>query len=589
MVKYVGSSSEEFDRYLLIVNKDDSASYRDGGWILSEDSVCKIKEGFNTDSFNISSISSAESEDDIGKELKLSPFPYQRDIIKYCLEKQKAIIVAPCGAGKTIVGIDVFVDAKKRGLISSKAKGIIVVKSSLKVQWIKEVEKFSYLKANIIESFKNSTSGLQTKLKKLEKKLKPLLIDTIGNINEINDLSDKISEIKEQIREQFESMFINDSDLYVINFETLRDKDVRKMLHSMKDIEYIYVDEIQYIKTDTSKRTKALWEFSDIKMRFGATATPIQKNPIDAYSIAKFISPDTWKTKSSFTTRYVTYSGFGRVSGSKNEKELNQKLSQFMIVKTKEEVSKQLPSLIPITRYCSLAPAQEEMTEKLMEEIAYYKEQEKQLLQKVGAASQSEDLLKIQANIMARQTFASELAVSEELLELSDSSMAKSYITNSKSQKIELLLELLDEIIESGEKVAIFSKYQKLQSVLKREIGKRFPDIKIASAHGALNSEQRYEECYTKFQDTDEYKVLLLTDAFCEGVNLRKAKYLIEMEPADSYLVQTQRRGRIERADSVHDTVFVYQLVAENSYDEIGLKIVEKKERYDSQIIKGNL
>lgn len=589
MVKYVGSSSEEFDRYLLIVNKDDSASYRNGGWILSGDSICKIKEDFNTDSFNISSISSAEPEDDIGKELKLSPFPYQRDIIKYCLEKQKAIIVAPCGAGKTIVGIDVFVDAKKRGIISSKAKGIIVVKSSLKVQWIKEVEKFSYLKANIIESFKNSTSGLQTKLKKLEKKLKPLLIDTIGNINEINDLSDKISEIKEQIQEQFESMFINDSDLYVINFETLRDKDVRKMLHSMKDIEYIYVDEIQYIKTDTSKRTKALWEFSDIKMRFGATATPIQKNPIDAYSIAKFISPDTWKTKSSFTTRYVTYSGFGRVSGSKNEKELNQKLSQFMIVKTKEEVSKQLPSLIPITRYCSLAPAQEEMTEKLMEEIAYYKEQEKQLLQKVGAASQSEDLLKIQANIMARQTFASELAVSEELLELSDSSMAKSYITNSKSQKIELLLELLDEIIESGEKVAIFSKYQKLQSVLKREIGKRFPDIKIASAHGALNSEQRYEECYTKFQDTDEYKVLLLTDAFCEGVNLRKAKYLIEMEPADSYLVQTQRRGRIERADSVHDTVFVYQLVAENSYDEIGLKIVEKKERYDSQIIKGNL
>ena len=61
------------------------------------------------------------------------------------------------------------------------------------------------------------------------------------------------------------------------------------------------------------------------------------------------------------------------------------------------------------------------------------------------------------------------------------------------------------------------------------------------------------------------------------------------MEPADSYLVQTQRRGRIERADSIHDTVFVYQLVAEKSYDEIGVKIVEKKERYDSQIIKGNL
>lgn len=61
------------------------------------------------------------------------------------------------------------------------------------------------------------------------------------------------------------------------------------------------------------------------------------------------------------------------------------------------------------------------------------------------------------------------------------------------------------------------------------------------------------------------------------------------MEPADSYLIQTQRRGRVERADSIHDTVFAYQLIAEESYDEIGLKIIEKKERYDAQIIKGNL
>lgn len=71
-------------------------------------------------------------------------------------------------------------------------------------------------------------------------------------------------------------------------------------------------------------------------------------------------------------------------------------------------------------------------------------------------------------------------------------------------------------------------------------------------------------------------------------LNLSNCKYLIEMEPADSYLIQTQRRGRVERADSVHDNVFVYQLIAQDSYDEIALKVVDKKERYDSQIIQGN-
>lgn len=69
-------------------------------------------------------------------------------------------------------------------------------------------------------------------------------------------------------------------------------------------------------------------------------------------------------------------------------------------------------------------------------------------------------------------------------------------------------------------------------------------------------------------------------------MNCQSAKYLIELEPADSYLIQTQRHGRIERASSNHDTVFVYQLIATDSYDEIALKIVNKKEGYHSRIIR---
>ena len=181
------------------------------------------------------------------------------------------------------------------------------------------------------------------------------------------------------------------------------------------------------------------------------------------------------------------------------------------------------------------------------------------------------------------------MADTEELLLESDSNLAKAYVTNSKSDKIETLLDLLDEIIESGEKAAIFSRYRRIQPILRREILKRIPDIKIAAINGETSSEDRYTEAYTKFRDTPEYKVLLLSDAAAEGINLSKCKYLIELEPADSYLIQTQRRGRLERADSIHDSVFVYQLIAENSYDEIGLKIVSKKEKYDTQIIKGEV
>jgi SNF2 family DNA or RNA helicase len=459
------------------------------------------------------------------------------------------------------------------------------------MQWLKEVEKFSDLKANVVDTYKSVKPSIQSKIRKLEKSLDLLMENTSQNKLKIDEIKEEISSLKEEVDKEFENMFSDTYDLYIANYETLRDSEVKRILHSKK-LDFIFADEVHYIKNDTSTRAKALCEFADVKMKIGATATPIQKNPLDAYSISKFISPTTFKSKSAFSARYLRYSGWGRISGSQNEKELNKKLSDFMIVKEKEEVSSQLPSLVPIIRYCKLESKQESMTERLLEEINDLKEQEKSIMTKFkgNVPSDNEDLIKIQAGIMARQTFASEMATSEELLLDSDSDMAKEYLTGCKSNKIELLLDLLEEIIESGEKAAIFSKYKRLQSILSREITARFPNTKIAYVNGSLSSQQRYEEVYEKFQGKDtSYNVLLLSDAGAEGINLSATKYLIEMEPADSYLIQTQRRGRIERADSIHDTVFVYQLISEKSYDEIGLKIIEKKEKYDAQIIKGNV
>jgi ERCC4-related helicase len=77
-----------------------------------------------------------------------------------------------------------------------------------------------------------------------------------------------------------------------------------------------------------------------------------------------------------------------------------------------------------------------------------------------------------------------------------------------------------------------------------------------------------------------------MSDAGAEGLNLSLCKYIIEFDLAESYAIQTQRHGRIERSDSVHDTDFVYQLIANDSWDQIQQKIVEKKEGYDTELIK---
>lgn len=527
-----------------------------------------------------------------GSSLKLPLFPYQEDIVSFCLNKGRALIAAVCGLGKTPCLIAIYADAIKQKKITGP--GLIVVKASLKVQWKKEVEKFTDLRAVILDTEKAKTSSISAKIRRTQKKVDSLLKEKSHEADvKIAELTAQIETLQKQATTLFRSQFEN-ADLYIANYETLNDTAVRKELHRRK-IQYMACDEIQYIKNDRAARSKSVCEFSDVKMRFGASATPIQKNPLDAYSIMKFLEPTLFPKKGQFEQRYIRYSGYGIIAGSKNEEELNNKLSNFMIVKTHEDADSCLPSVVPITRYCEMDPKQVRMTEQLLEEIKALKEEEQEILKKYTnpeQGKQNERVKIIDANIVARQAFAQELADSEMLLESSDSEMAHNYITGSKSAKLEMLIDLLEEILATGEKVCIFSKYKRMQDILTariREEANHNPDFNtgIAYINGSLSAEQRYTESHTKFQDSNDYQILIMSDAGAEGISLGKAKYLIEYEPAESYSIQTQRRGRIERADSVHDTVFVYQLIAEKSYDEIALKVIAKKEKYDAAIIKG--
>lgn len=585
-INYIGKDKDKLLSMLQIIGRDNRSRFHNGRWSVASGALSSIVEAVGKTFLDI------QEEKELGAELQsgYKLYPFQKDIVEFCISRNGSLIAASCGAGKTIIMIDSFLELKRQGKISPEGKCLVVVKSTLKTQWQHEIKRFTGLEANIIDTYKSCVGPILTRIQNIRKKIEPLLADPLGNAVQLGELYKKLEENEKTAEFLFSSQFSKEYDFYIVNYETLRDEAVSKALKNV-GLECVIADEVHMVKTDTAARSKALYEFSNIKYRFGATATPIKKNPLDAYGIAKFIEPSLFKSKTDFSQRYLKFSGYGRIAGSRNEQELNEKLSKVMVVKTKEEIASELPSVVPITRYCALEPAQEKMTENLLQEIQELKDEERRIFAKYrGNPPQGEpELAQVQANIMARQTFAAELADSEELLKESESKLAKSYITKSKSNKIELLLDILEEIIESGEKAVVFSKYRKLQPILEREIKKRFKDVEAAFVNGEMAAEERYKEVYEKFKTEDACKVLLMSDAGAEGVSISWCKYLIEMEPADSYLIQTQRRGRIERADSIHDTVYVYQLIAEKSYDEIALKIISKKERYDAQIIKGNL
>lgn len=406
-------------------------------------------------------------------------------------------------------------------------------------------------------------------------------------VEKFSDYIAKAIETPSKAKKKFDEQFEN-ADLFILNYETLKNKQVAAKLRE-KDVEVMLLDEIHYINNHTSARSKAAYEFNDLKYLIGATATPITNNPENLFGIFNLIEKDLFQSHSKFARSYIKYAGYGRVAGCKNEDHLKKKIAPYIFIKSEEDVADQLPSLVVNQRYCYItSPIIQEINTKLFEDLEVVNNQIKQLEKRYPNPKDlesNEEFLTAKGKVMAYQTFLQELVDHPRLLNESESNLAKQYHCQEESPKLKMLFELVEEITEAGNKVCIFTKYVRMQNILQRELENYF-DFKCVIINGSMTPEERYEAAYTKFGDDDDYKVLIGTDAMAEGISLSKCNYLIEYDLADSYAIQTQRHGRIKRANSVHKTGYVYQLICVDSWDTIQEKIIAKKENYDTDLIQ---
>lgn len=406
-------------------------------------------------------------------------------------------------------------------------------------------------------------------------------------VEKFSDYIAKAIETPSKVKKKFDEQFEN-ADLFILNYETLKNKQVAAKLRE-KNVEVMLLDEIHYINNHTSARSKAAYEFNDLKYLIGATATPITNNPENLFGIFNLIEKDLFQSHSKFARSYIKYAGYGRVAGCKNEDHLKKKIAPYIFIKSEADVADQLPSLVVNQKYCYItSPIMQETNAKLFEELDVVNNQIKQLEKRYPNPKDlesNEEFLTAKGKVMAYQTFLQELVDDPRLLNESESNLAKQYHCQEESPKLKMLFELVEEITEAGSKVCIFTKYVRMQNILQREL-ERYFDFKCVIINGSMTPEERYEAAYTKFGDNDDYKVLIGTDAMAEGISLSKCNYLIEYDLADSYAIQTQRHGRIKRANSVHKTGYVYQLICVDSWDEVQQKIIAKKENYDNNLIQ---
>jgi SNF2 family DNA or RNA helicase len=535
-LEYTGELNAKHNILRVLASSSNNKRIDTDNWIIDSQTKSILESNYSIEYITV-------PWENVGAGLKYTPYDYQKEYVHFGSNNDNALFLAGTGAGKTFIAITLYNELKLAGKITKP--GIIVVPASLKYQWTKEVSKFSDLVAHSI---------------------------------------DTPSKMKKKFDAQFE-----DCDLLICNYETLKNKQVSEKLLNM-ELEFMLIDEVQALGNYKSARSKAVYQFNDLQYKYGMTATPITRDPSNLFGIFNFINPNVFKSHGKFATNYLIYRSYGQVSGVKNVDHLKAQIAPYVFMKSEEEIASQLPELIVTPIYCTMSTKTKKINDTIMKDLKTAKDAVEAIEKKITNPKLLEinpDYLKFKAQVLAYQTFAQELADDPRLIGMSESNMTSSYkVDDLDSPKLDVLLDLIEEIIDADETVCIFTKYERMQRILTQEISKHFKDIDVAYLNGSMSSEERYEQAYTKFQGDNNCKVLIMTEAGQAGVSLSKCKNLIEYDLADSYAGMTQRHGRVKRADSVSKVSNVYQIILEESYDEIALKIINKKQRYDNDIIK---
>ena len=348
-----------------------------------------------------------------------------------------------------------------------------------------------------------------------------------------------------------------DYDVVVTSYPLLH-KDIHEYV--CHEFEYCIIDEAQYIKNSSTKTAHSVKSIK-AKHKLAMTGTPIENSVMELWSIFDFVMPGFLGSESSFKARYEKY---GDMSALRS---LNARVKPFILRRTKKEMLKELPPRIDQVSYSELTPGQ----------LALYTRVLEQVRSEVYTTVSQKGFQKSQIEILAALTRLRQICNHPGLV---DDRFLKE---KSISGKLELFEELVEEAVDGGHKVLVFSQFTKMLDILRKFMDKR--DIEYCYLDGQTRDRQ---DIVQEFNDNNRVKVFLISiKAGGFGLNLTSADTVIIYDPWWNPMVEEQAADRAYRMGQ-QNTVNVYRLITKGTVEEKIQKLQERKRALFDAVINEN-
>ncbi|MDB6028496.1 MAG: hypothetical protein JWM68_4719, partial [Verrucomicrobiales bacterium] len=247
-------------------------------------------------------------------------------------------------------------------------------------------------------------------------------------------------------------------DLVITSYALIR-RDAEK--YREFEFDTVILDEAQHIKNRQTQNAQAV-KAVRAQHRIVLTGTPMENSVLDLWSIFDFLMPGYLGSTQDFRERYEI--PITREKNAESQARLARRLRPFILRRLKQDVAKDLPAKIEQVSFCELTDDQRTVYQQILNLSR------KEVMEAVGAQGLAKSRMVVLTALLRLRQICCDLR----LLKLEDKS-ADGTTTDAPpklatSGKLEMFGELLEEIIDGGHRVLIFSQFTSMLALLRERL-----------------------------------------------------------------------------------------------------------------------
>jgi len=338
------------------------------------------------------------------------------------------------------------------------------------------------------------------------------------------------------------AQYADAAQVHVSSYELARmdERDLRALAPDL-----LILDEAQRIKNWRTRTADAVKRIPS-RLAYVLTGTPLENRLDDLYSLLQVVDPHLLGPLWCFNRDFARLDEAGRPVGYRNLDGLRERLGPVMLRRRKDEVLHELPEIVINRSYLRLTPAQRDLHDDAYQHAS-----------RLLAILRKRPLRPIEEQRLMRAFQRMRMAC--DAAGIVDPKAAPG------SPKLDELGALLDDLcVQQGEKVVVFSEWERMQA-LAAEVCQKLK-VGHVRLHGGVPSARR-GGIIDRFREDPDCKVFLSTDAGGVGLNLQVARRVINLDLPWNPAVLAQRVARVHRIGQ-RDSVHAVFLIAEDSFEQ---------------------